>query len=394
MTVFCGMGSGMVDYIVDVNGYFAPASTSPVTFAPRLDITVGNEPLGLAIADFDGDHKADVAVALYGNGGGNTVRISRNIGTPGQLQFDVPFDLGTGNGPERMAAGDLDNDGKPDLVVANAASNTVTVFRNVSTLGSLSFVTAQTLVVPTPHQVVIADIDGDGKSDLIVTSNSGRRVSVFRHVSDPNTIAFDSKTDLATEGYLNQLAIADIDGDGKPDILVPITDTSNLWIYQNTSSQGTVGAQAVPPFATGTSPEGIAVGNLKGDNRPDILVPSVPTNTLAVFTNTRSPGSPFSLSRQDWPTGAGPGAVAVGDLNHDGLTDVIVANGSANTITIFRNTSSNEVIDLTAQADLATGLGPINVVLGDVDGDGWLDIVVANHAAGSISIFLNTTGHP
>lgn len=397
LTVYCaGTSSLAVDYIVDVNGYFVstPPPSSTVSFSPRLDITVGNEPLGLAIADFDGDGKADVAVGIYDNGSGNKVRILRNIGSPGNLQFDTPFDLTTGSGPERMAAGDLDNDGKPDLVVANPGNSTLTIFRNVSTPGSLSFATVQTLFFPTPHQVVIADFDGDGKPDLIVTSNSGRLVSVFHHASDPNTIAFDSRTDFSLESYPNQLAVADIDGDGKPDILVPLQNTSNLWIYRNTSSPGTVGAQTVSPFVTGTSPEGIAVGDLNADGRIDILVPSVATNSLAVFTNGSSPGSSLSLSRKDWPTGAGPGAVAVGDLNRDGLPDVVVANGGANTITIFRNTSSSGVIDLTAQPDLATPLRPINVVIGDVDGDGLFDIVVANHDSQSISIFLNTTGHP
>ncbi|HVT56773.1 MAG TPA: FG-GAP-like repeat-containing protein [Thermoanaerobaculia bacterium] len=397
MTVFCAMAAqGVTDYIIDVNGYFAPTppSATPVTFAPRLDITVGNEPLGLAIADFDGDGKADVAVGLYDNGIGNKVRILRNIGSPGNLQFDTPFDLTTGSGPERMAAGDLDNDGKPDLVVANPGNSTITIFRNVSTPGSLAFATVQTLFFPTPHQVVIADFDGDGKPDLIVTSNSGRLVSVFHHAADPSTIAFDSRTDFSLESYPNQLAVADIDGDGKPDILVPMQNTSNLWIYRNTSSPGTVGAQTVSPFATGTSPEGIAVGDLNADGKIDILVPSVATSSLGVFTNGSSPGGPFSVTRKDWPTGAGPGAVAVGDLNRDALPDIVVANGGANTITIFRNTSSSGVIDLTAQPDLATPSGPINIVLGDLDGDGLPDIVVANHNSQNISIFLNTTGHP
>src|SRR5262249_28037981 len=143
-----------------------------------------------------------------------------------------------------------------------------------STPGSINFATVGPPLsfLPTPHRVVIADFDGDGKPDIIVTSNNGRFVSVFHHGSDPNTISFDYRMDFGAEGFLNELAVADIDGDAKPDILIPVEDTSHLTIFQNTSSPGSVHASALSPFATGTSPNGVAVGDLNNDHVPDVVV--------------------------------------------------------------------------------------------------------------------------
>jgi len=386
---------GQVDVVLDVSGYFAADTPSLPTFASRVDLTTGAEPLGLGVADFDGDGKKDIAVTIYNNGAGNHLTIFRNTGTSGHLQFDS-VDVPTGTGPEGLAVGDLDNDGKVDIVTMNPGNSSISVLRNLSTPGFIDFqsVSLSLSSPPTPHQVVIADFDSDGKPDLIVTSNNGRIVSVFHHASDPNTIAFDSRTDFPTEGYLNLLTTADLDRGGRPDILVPIGDTGHLTLFQNTSSPGNVQASTLPLLATGTSPKGIAAGDLNNDQLPDVVV--TVNGGLGIFTNGSSPGV-FNLPRTDVTMGTNPESAAIGDLDRDGLQDVVVADPNNNALILFHNTtaSAGAAINLTPlQTSLSTGLTPINVVLGDVDGDGWLDLVVANHMAGTISIFLNTTGQP
>jgi hypothetical protein len=367
------------------------------TFAPKFDLPTGTEPLGLSIADFDGDGKNDIAVTVYNNGNGDHLTIFRNSGsTPGNLNFDVPVDVPTGRGPEGVIAGDLDNDGKVDLVTANPGDSTVTVLRNHSTKGFIDFepVLLSLPAPPTPHRVVIADFDGDGRPDLIFTSNNGRIVSVFHHASDPNTIAFDYRMDFGTGDFLNELAVVDLDHDMRPEILVPLQDTGELMAFQNLSTSGNVQASALPPFPTGSMPKGIAAGDLNNDQLPDVLVTE--TGGVGIFQNHSSQGV-FNLSRTDITTGTNPQAVAIGDLDRDGFLDAVVTNPSGNTLTVLHNTTQavGAAIGLTAlQTPLETGMNPINLVLGDLDGDGWLDIVVANHDAGTISVILNTTAHP
>lgn len=374
--------------------FLAPLTMAQAqVFSTRIDIPTATEPLGLAVADFDGDSKRDVAVSIYEHGTGNHLTVWRNLSTPEVLQFDAPLDFPAGTGPEGIAAGDLNGDGKADIAIASASSSTITFLRNVSTIGYVSFQSAPSLSLATPHQIVIADFDGDGKPDLIVTSNSGMMVSVFHHGPDPTQIAFDSRTDFALGSFPNDLAVADIDGDGKPDIMVPITNNDNLAIFRNTSTPGMVQAAAQVLFPTGTTPRGVAVADLNSDGRLDILVPEGGSNKLGVFTNSSTPGN-LSLTRGDFATGISPNPVSVGDLDQDGKVDVVVANSDANTITVFHNASDNGAIALTSSPELSVATTPITVGLGDLNGDGRLDVVVTNHEAASFSVFPGSTATP
>ena len=381
---------GLALSLITLMAFLAPLTVQAQAFSARTDIPTDTEPLGLAVADFDGDGKSDVAISIYDHGTGNHLTVWRNISTPSGLQFGPPVNFQTGSGPEGIAAGDLDGDGKVDLVIANAASSTVTFLRNASTPGSIFFqVASSSLGLATPHQVAIADFDGDGRPDILVASNSGQMVSVFHHVSTPAQIAFDSRVDFPLGNYPGQPAAADIDGDGKPDILVPGPNTNNLWLYQNTSSPGTVQAGPQSSFPASATPAGIGIGDLDNDGRLDILVSEAGADRLAVFTNSSSAGT-FALARSEFATGSNPESVAVGDLDHDGKLDVLVANEISNTITILHNTSSSGAITLSSLPDLSTASFPITLKLADLNGDGQLDVVVANHEAASFSVFLGS----
>lgn len=379
-----------------LNAHLQPPISFTPSFATKFDLQTGVEPLGLVVADLDGDQKPDIAVTIYNHGNGDHLTIFRNTGTQGQLAFDpLPTDVSTGGGPEGIAAGDLDMDGKVDLVTANAGSGNITVLHNVSTKGFMDFepVPLGLSFPATPHRVMIADFDNDGLPDIIVTSNGGRTVSVYHHASDPHTIAFDYRMDFGTGDFLNELAVADLDGDMKPEILLPLQDINQVAVFQNVSTPGSVQASALPSLTTGSGPAGIAVADLNQDQKKDVVVTE--TGGIAVFqNNTSSQGGPFLLMRSDFSTGTNPNAVAIGDLLKNGLPDVVVANQSVNTLTILHNTTSGSAIALTPlQPTLATGLNPINVILGDVDGDNWPDIIVANHDGNTVSVFLNTSGN-
>src|ERR1019366_823085 len=133
------------------------------------------------IGDIDGDGKPDLAIANWNS---NSVSVFRNTSTSGTVSFAAKVDFTTGGNPESVSIGDIDGDGKPDLVLANNASSTVSVLRNTSTSGTVSFAAKVDFATgASPHSVSIGDIDGDGKSDLAVANSSSNTVSVFRNTS-------------------------------------------------------------------------------------------------------------------------------------------------------------------------------------------------------------------
>ena len=151
----------------------------------------------------------------------NTVSVFRNTSTIGSVSFAAKVDFATGSYPHGVAIGDIDGDGKPDLVVTDSLSNTVSVLRNTSIIGSVSFDTKLDFATGSfPSDVVIGDVDGDGEPDLIVANIGSNTVSVLRNTSTIGSVSFDAKVDFTTGSYPNSVAIGDLDGDGKPDLAV------------------------------------------------------------------------------------------------------------------------------------------------------------------------------
>lgn len=146
--------------------------------------------------------------------------------------FSAKIDFATGLYPS-VAVGDIDGDGKPDMVTANGNSNTISVFRNTSSNGSISFAARVDFIAESsPNSLTVVDIDGDGKPDVIV-ANGGYTISVFRNTSNSDNISFAARVDFAAGQAPNSIAISDIDGDGRLDVVMANTGSNTVSIFRN-----------------------------------------------------------------------------------------------------------------------------------------------------------------
>ena len=360
-------------------------------YKPKVDFPTDVSPWSVAISDVDGDGKPDLVVANQTN----FVSVLQNVSASGSIttsSFAAKVDFATGGTPYSVAVGDVDGDGKPDLVVANSGSATVSVLRNTFTSGSISSSSFAAKVDFTtgssPFSVAIGDVDGDGKPDLVVANSGSSTVSVLRNTSTTGSISFAAKIDFATGTTPYSVAIGDVDGDGKPDLVTANQNSANISVLRNTSTSGTISAATKVDFTTGSVPRSVAIGDVDGDGKPDFVAGNNSANSISVLLNTSTSGSISAAAKVDFTTGTNPRSVTIGDVDGDGKPDLLVANITAPySISVFRNTSTSGSVSIAAKVDFATGNAPVSVAIGDVDGDGIPEIATANSSSVSVSVF-------
>lgn len=369
------------------------------TFGTKVDLTSGTQPFNVAVGDIDGDGKSDLVVA---NTGTTTVSIFRNTSTAGTISFAAKVDFTTGTAPQGVAIGDLDGDGKLDVAVADNGTSRVSVYRNLSTVGTVSLSTKTDYTTGVnPSGVAIGDIDGNGKPEIITANSTANTASVLRNTCTVGTISFATKVDFTTGTSPFAIAIGDIDGDGKRDVVASNNGVSTVSVLRNTATTGTITAgsfAAKVDFTTGTNPFGVAIGDIDGDGKPEIAAANSGAATVSVLRNTSTSGTLTAGSfatKIDFATGANPFGVSLGDIDGDGKIDVAAANSNPATVSLLKNTATSGTItagSFAAKVDYTTAATPYNVAIGDLDGDNKPDLATADFGAAKVSTFLNLMG--
>ena len=391
---------------------FAP-NTGNITsgdMAAKVDFVTGNNPYAEAIGDLDGDGKPDIVIVNFSS---NTISVLQNRSVSGVINVNsfVPkIDFNAGSNPYAVAIGDLDGDGKPDIVVANYSSNTVSVFHNKSVTGTIdlnSFDNKIDFVTGTsPVSISIGDIDGDGKPDIVVANHNSNTISILQNNCNTGSItqnSFASKIDF-TAGLLPfSIALGDMDGDGRLDIITANGSGNSISIFRNQSNAGAITSNSLAgkvDFATALVPYSVAVADLDGDGKLDIAVANEGSNTVSVFRNTSSAGvinaNSFAV-KVDFKTSFLPFSVAIGDIDGDGKPDLVVTNEDSAYVSIYRNKTVSGNINTNSFAnrvDFKTGAAPYAVAIGDMDGDSKPDLVVVNYNENTVSVLRNIPTFP
>ncbi len=303
----------------------------------------------------------------------------------------------------RPVLGDVDGDGRPDLITSDFNNDFISIFRNISSPGTItvgSFESAVNLTSgDSPLGVAFGDLDGDGKPDIAVINYLGGQLSVFKNLSTPGVIAFAPKVDFSVPTFVADAQIADIDGDGKQDITLTNFSLSGLMVLRNTGTPGVINASSFAAgvtFPTGPNPYPFALGDIDGDGKLDAAVPNGNQHSASVLRNTSTPGA-VSFATQivlitapgTPPTGQGAFYTSLGDLDGDNKLDLVVTNNTTFSISLFRNTSTLGSLSFDPKMDLLSTAGSSYPRLSDLDGDGKVDLAV-DVGTSTFAIYKNT----
>lgn len=365
-----------------------PAFTN-TSLSDTMHYTILPEPLNPIAADFDGDGKTDIAVGARTNNYG--VGVLRNIGSNGNVAFAPRVDYLTyyqsiccySRGAAAIDASDIDGDGKKDILVLNEFPDSLAILRNTSTPGNLSFAPKKDFLTSSNLlDLVTGDIDGDGKPDVVVrcfvphptTGSSTPGFSIFKNSSTPGNISMQARIDKAV-GVLHGLILQDMDGDGKLDITAPVTSTGRILFYRNISTMGNIAFADSVSFVPNHGFGYMLAADLNMDGKVDWVVSNFVTKGLSVYKNSSTPGNLLFTDKTDFATPRRVMRINAGDINGDGMSDLFFTTDSSNSVVLYKNTGNSSAFNFAPLVNFNRSMSGGITIAADVSGDGKPDII-------------------
>lgn len=371
------------------------AQTSASNSFDRIVVPTGHRPGSIAVADVNRDGKLDIVVANTEDG---TVSVLLGDGR-GHFVPATGSPFACGPSPNDIAVADMNRDGNPDLIVANTGTPYLSILLGDGKGGFVpsSHSPFATASFPHVHGVVAADFMGNGRPAVITDSWGHDQILMLPGDGAGNLLLPGTLFHTGKRPY-ERLRSADFNGDGKPDVVTTDLDANAVTVLLGDGHGGfreAVGS----PFPAGTAPWSAAIGDLNRDGRLDLAVipydqsvtDPAQLGVTVLFGDgrggfTRRPGAPLSLAGC-----RGPDRIATGDVNGDGIPDIVVSCAQNARLMLFLGSQSGAFQSST----LEVKTGWSGLVVADLWGDGRDEMIVSNggldndprNQPGTITIF-------
>jgi hypothetical protein len=353
----------------------AVSCTGTGVFQASSQVNTGVYSDGMALGDIDGDGDLDLLAAQF-SFVSNTVSVRFNDGTG---HFSGSQSVVVGTTPKRVVLGDMDGDGDLDVLTANQGGNSVSVRLNN---GAGSFSGGSEVAVDSyPTRVTMGDLDGDGDLDLLVATYSG-----WLNVRlNDGAGAFRPGSSVRAQVSTSDAVLGDVDGDGDLDVLATNFIPEAVSVRLNDGAGNFSGTLELP---TASQPQALTAGDVDGDGDLDFFVTSGSTSSAQAYVNS---GRGAFTANQVVPVGIGPYNAALGDVDGDGDLDLLTAN-IYDYVSVALNNGQGRFSNITSVGHVLTSFRQsTDLVLGDVDGDGDLDLVTSGTpGASAVGIDLNS----
>jgi hypothetical protein len=345
-----------------------------------ISIATGAAPMAVKLADFNNDSFLDLAVANY-NESTTTILLGNGDGSFG---YRVNLSNGANAGTNGIAIGDVNNDHRLDIVVVNRKASNVGVFLGQ---GNGSF--SQQTIYPTgtnstPAGLALGDLNNDNILDLVVSNHEHDTLFVFLGSGNGT---FVMTLTLATGNYSGPYLVVlnDFNRDNRLDIAVGNGDANYIGIFLGDGT-GNFSPQTIYYIAPGSY--ALVAADFNRDGILDIATANYYTNNTSILLGK---GDGTFTQPNNFSTGSGslPYAVVNGDFNRDNIQDLIVPNSGTDNVGILLGYGNGKFRNQMTYST-GNGSGPVDVTVGDLNGDNRLDFISANNNQGTVGIFLNT----